>query len=66
MKLGFNFRLAAASKPAPYHPFWDGIEKLKMTDFKTELIFDLVDSLYHQKTGLTVTGNYSMRDLVEH
>ena len=28
--------------------------------------FDLVDSLYRQQHGLTVTGNYSMRDLVEH
>jgi DNA replication protein DnaC len=58
--------LAAASKPAPYHLFWDDIDKLKMTDFKTEVFFDLVDSLYSQKHGLTVTGNYSMRDLVEH
>jgi predicted ATPase len=43
-----------------------GIDKLKMTDFKTEVLFDLVDSLYRQKHGLIVTGNYSMRDLVEH
>ena len=35
-------------------------------DFKTEVLFDLVDSLYRQKHGLAVTGNYSMRDLVEH
>ena len=58
--------LAAASKPAPYHLFWDDIDKLKLTDFKTEVLFDLVDSLYRQKHGLTVTGNYSMHDLVEH
>jgi len=57
--------LASASKAAPYHLFWDDIDKLKMTDFKTEVLFDLVDSLYRQKHGLTVTGNYSMRDLVE-
>jgi DNA replication protein DnaC len=58
--------LAAASKPAPYHLFWDDIDKLKMTEFKTEVLFDLVDSLYRQKHGLTVTGNYSMLDLIEH
>jgi DNA replication protein DnaC len=58
--------LAAASKPAPYHLFWDDVDKLKMTDFKTEVLFDLVDSLYRQKHGVTVTGNYSMGDLVEH
>jgi DNA replication protein DnaC len=58
--------IAAASRRAPYHLFWDDIDKLKLTDFKTEVLFDLVDSLYRQKHGLTVTGNYSMRDLVEH
>ena len=58
--------LAAASKAAQYHLFWDDIDKLKMTDFKTEVLFDLVDNLYRRKHGLTVTGNYSMRDLVEH
>ena len=58
--------IAAASKPEPYHLFWDDIDKLKPTDFKTEVLFDLVDSLYRQKHGLTVTGNYSMRDPVGH
>ena len=58
--------LAAASKRDPYHLFWDDIDKLKLTDFKTEVLFDLVDNLYRQKHGLTVTGNCSMRDLVEH
>ena len=58
--------IAAASRRAPYHLFWDDIDKLKLTDFKTGVLFDLVDSLYRQKHGLTVTGNYSMRDLVEH
>jgi DNA replication protein DnaC len=58
--------LAAASGSAPLHLFWDDIDKLKPTDFKTEVLFDLVDNLYRQKHGLTVTGNYSMRDLVEH
>jgi DNA replication protein DnaC len=58
--------IAAALWREPYHLFWDDIDKLKMTDFKTEVLFDLVDSLYRQKHGLTVTGNYSMRDPVEH
>ena len=56
--------LAAASQPAPYHLFWDDIDKLKPTDFKTEVLFDLVDTLYRQNHGLTVTSNYSMQDLV--
>ena len=58
--------IAAAGKPERYHLFWDDIDKLKPTEFKTEVLFNLVDSLYRQKHGLTVTGNYSMRDLVEH
>ncbi|MGA2261228.1 MAG: AFG1/ZapE family ATPase [Acidobacteriota bacterium] len=57
--------IAAASRHRRYHLFWDDIDKLKLTDFKTEVLFDLVDSLYRHKHGLTVTGNYSMRDLVE-
>jgi DNA replication protein DnaC len=58
--------LTAASKPEPYHLFWDDIDKLKPTDFKTEILFDLVDSLYRQKHGITVTGNFSMRNLIEY
>jgi DNA replication protein DnaC len=29
--------IAAASKREPYHLFWDDIDKLKITDFKTEV-----------------------------
>jgi DNA replication protein DnaC len=57
--------LAAVSEPRTYHLFWDDIDKLKPTDFKTEVLFDLVDTLYRQKHGLTLTSNYLMRDLVE-
>jgi DNA replication protein DnaC len=57
--------IAAAEKPEPYHLFWDDVDKLKPTDFKTEVLFDLVDNLYRQKHGLTITSNYSMRDLIE-
>ncbi len=55
---------AAASGSAPYHLFWDDIDKLKPTDFKTEVLFDLVDSLYRQNHGLTITSNYSMQNLI--
>ena len=57
--------VAAASKPEPYHLFWDDIDKLKTTDFKTEVLFDLADTMYSQNHGLTITSNYSMRDLIE-
>jgi DNA replication protein DnaC len=57
--------VASALCSEPYHLFWDDIDKLKLTDFKTEVPFDLVDTLYRQKHGLTITGDYSMRELVE-
>ena len=57
--------MAAAYSCAPYHLFWDDIDKLKPTDFKTEVLFELVDALYRRKHGLTATGNYSLQDLVE-
>jgi hypothetical protein len=52
--------------PEGYHLFWDDIDKLKPTDFKSEVLFDLVDSLYRRRHGLTFTGNFYLRDLVEH
>jgi len=57
--------MAAAYSSAPYHLFWDDIDKLKPSDFKTEVLFELVDALYRQKHGLTVTANYSLQDLVK-
>lgn len=55
-----------AGRRGSYHLFWDDIDKIKPTDFKTEVLFHLVDALYRQNHGLTVTSNYSLRDLVEH
>ena len=57
--------MTAAYSCAPYHLFWDDIDKLKPTDFKTEVLFELVDAIYRQRHGLTVTANYSLQDLVE-
>ncbi len=57
--------MAAASRSAPYHLFWDDVDKLKPTDFKTEVLFDLVDTLYRQNHGLTLTSNFSMHDLID-
>jgi hypothetical protein len=38
---------------------------MKLTNLKTEVLFDLVDSRYRQNHGLTITSNYSFRHLVE-
>ena len=40
--------IESASGPEPYHLFWDDIDKLKLTEFKTEVLFDLVDTLYRE------------------
>lgn len=57
--------IIAAENPEPFHLFSDDIDKLKVTDFKIEVLFDLIDSLYRRKHCLTATSNYSMRDLVQ-
>jgi DNA replication protein DnaC len=57
--------MAAAYACAPYHLFWDDIDKLKHTEFKAEVLFELVDALYRQKHGLTVTSNLSLQELAE-
>jgi hypothetical protein len=56
---------------SPYFPYQHSCFGLTIQDrnayryFKTEVLFDLVDTLYRQKHGLTVTSNYLMRDLEE-
>lgn len=46
-----------------FHLFIDDIDKFKVTDFKFEVLFDLFDTIYKRKLGLTVTSNYSLREL---
>lgn len=48
-----------------FHLFIDDIDKFKVTDFKFEVLFDLIDTIYRRKLGLTVTSNYGLRELVE-
>src|SRR5262249_23470656 len=45
------------------HLFIDDIDKFKGTDFKTEVLFDLFDTLYRRKLALTVTSNHSLSEL---
>lgn len=46
-----------------FHLLIDDIDKFKVTDFKFEVLFDLFDTIYKRKLGLTVTSNYSLREL---
>jgi DNA replication protein DnaC len=49
-----------------FHLFIDDIDKFKVTDFKLEALFDLLDTIYRRNLGLTVTSNYSLADLVRY
>jgi hypothetical protein len=63
-----RLRVAGARRgesPGFLPPFLDDIDKLKPTDFKTEILFDLLDTLYRRKHALTVTGNHSFSDPVD-
>lgn len=46
-----------------FHLLVDDIDKFKVTDFKFEVLFDLIDTIYKRKLGLTVTSNYSLLEL---
>jgi DNA replication protein DnaC len=46
-----------------FHLFLDDIDKFKSTDFKTEVLFDLFDTIYKRKLGITITSNCSLADL---
>ena len=48
-----------------FHLFIDDIDKFKVTDFKFEVLFDLIDTIYKRKLGLTITSNFGLRGLVE-
>jgi DNA replication protein DnaC len=47
----------------PFHLFIDDIDKFKATEFKTEALFDLFDTIYKRELGLTVTSNFSLEEL---
>lgn len=46
-----------------FHLFVDDIDKFKVTDFKFEVLFDLIDTIWKRKLGLTVTSNYNLAEL---
>ncbi len=48
-----------------YHLFWDDVDKFKMTDFRSQGLFDLIDLIYRKNLSLTVTSNFTLKELVE-
>lgn len=48
-----------------FHLFLDDIDKFKPTEFKSEALFDLFDTLYRRNLSVTVTTNLSLQTLIE-
>jgi len=49
-----------------FHLFIDDVDKYKVTLFKFEALYDLLNTVYNRKLGLTVTSNYSLKELVDY
>ena len=45
--------------------FWDDADKLKVTDYKQEILFSLVDRIYKHNEYLTITSNLNLFELQE-
>src|SRR5437879_4876167 len=46
-----------------FHLFIDDIDKFRVTEFRFEAIFDLINGIYSRKLGLTVTTNYTISEV---
>ena len=46
-----------------FHLFIDDIDKFKVTDFKFEVLFDLINTAYSRGCGLTITSNLDLAGL---
>jgi DNA replication protein DnaC len=46
-----------------FHLFWDDCDKVKTTEFKLEIVFDLIDGIYKHEMGLSITGNSNLLEL---
>ena len=45
------------------HFFWDDCDKLKLTEFKYQEIFSLIDTIYRKQLGISLTSNLELGDL---
>ena len=52
-----------AKEPKPFHLFWDDIDKVMETDFRHEMMFDLLDTMLVNMHRITVTANQDMANL---
>ena len=47
------------------HLFWDDADKFKVTDFKLEMLFHLIDMIYKHNANLSITSNLNLIELQE-
>ncbi len=45
--------------------FWDDADKVKVTDWKLEALFNVIDNIYRHNMHLTVTSNLDLTELQE-
>lgn len=45
------------------HLFWDDADKLKVTDYKLEVLYDLVDRVYRNNHSMTITSNIDIEGI---
>jgi len=48
-----------------YHLFWDDADKIKVTDFRAQALHELIDMMYRRCLSLTITSNFSLKELGE-
>ena len=48
-----------------YHLFWDDLDKFKMSDFRSQELFDLIDTMYRRNLSITITSNFTLKELSE-
>ncbi len=47
------------------HLFWDDADKMKVSDFRQEILFDLIDRIYKHEQAITLTSNLTLQELQE-
>jgi DNA replication protein DnaC len=55
--------LLAANSTFPIHFFWDDVDKIKPSEFREEILFDLIDTLYRQQHAITMSSNVDLAGL---
>jgi len=62
---GSTALLRLAKSREPFHLFWDDIDKIKETDSRHEMMFDLLNSMVENGHKLSATSNQELKDLHE-